>query len=48
MKGNTLTLTAEEFSTASSIYVKFCQLNYCTDPLFSSAGLPAFPFTLNL
>ena len=48
VEGNTLTLTAEEFSTASSICVKFCQLNYCTDPLFSSAGLPAFPFTLNL
>ena len=48
VKGNTLTLTAEEFSTASSICVKFCQLNYCTDPLFNSAGLPAFPFTLNL
>lgn len=42
--GDSLTLTAEAFRSAGRIQVDFLQLNYCVDPLFSSEGLPAFPF----
>ena len=43
--GNTLVLTSEAFGDAGSIVIRFAEQNYCVDPLFNSAGLPAFPFT---
>lgn len=46
--GNMLTLRSEAFAGAAQITVKFAEQNYCEDPLFSSADLPAFPFTMIL
>lgn len=46
--GDALTLTAPAFEGARTITVKFAEQNFCQDPLFNSAGLPAFPFTLEL
>lgn len=44
-EGNVLVVTSEAFGDAGSIVIRFAEQNYCVDPLFNSAGLPAFPFT---
>ena len=33
---------------AREIEIRFCELDYCTDPLFGSTGLPVFPFTVRV
>jgi len=43
--GSELILRADAFADAREITVKFAEQNFCVDPLYSSAGLPAFPFT---
>lgn len=48
VEGNALILTDAAFEDAQTITVKFAEQNFCQDPLFNSAGLPAFPFTLKL
>lgn len=48
IKGNTLILKSPEFRHSRLVKVEFCELNYCVDPLFNSAGLPTFPFTLEV
>ena len=45
---DTVTLHSDIFSKAKQIKVRYCEENYCEAALFNSAGLPAFPFTLNL
>jgi sialate O-acetylesterase len=45
---NELILYSDEFAGNDKITIKFCELNYCEDPLFNSAGLPAFPFTVEV
>lgn len=46
--GDKLILEHEAFASAKAVTVKFCEMNYCVDPLFSSAGLPAFSFTVEV
>lgn len=46
--GNELILRSEAFAAAKEVTVKFAEQNYCVDPLYSSADLPAFPFTLTV
>ena len=48
VQGSVLLLTSPAFEGAETITVKFAEQNFCQDPLFNSAGLPAFPFTLEL
>ena len=45
---DTLRIYADEIKDADEITVCFCEMNYCTDPLFGSTGLPVFPFTVKL
>lgn len=45
--GDCLLVTAD-CAAASSVRVEYMQVNYCEAPLFSSAGLPAFPFVLEV
>ena len=44
-EGSCLMINAD-CAAASSVRVEYMQVNYCEAPLFSSAGLPAFPFVL--
>ena len=46
--GNALILESPAFKDAKTVRVEFCESNYCEDPLFNSAGLPAFSFTAEL
>ena len=48
VQGNTLILTSPAFACAKGVTVKFAEQNFCKDPLFNSADLPAFPFTLEV
>jgi len=43
-----LILRADAFAAASEVVVKFAEQNFCVDPLYSSADLPAFPFTFTV
>ena len=45
LAGDALVLRAEAFGKAETVRADYMQVNYCEAPLFSSAGLPAFPFT---
>lgn len=45
-QGNTLVLKHKDFASAKSVAVSYCEENYCEAALFNSAGLPAFPFTI--
>lgn len=47
-EGDELVLNAAALVGAQCIRAEFLQVNYCVDPLFSSAGLPAFPFTVEV
>ncbi len=46
-KGCCLLIQAD-CASAASVRVEYMQVNYCEAPLFSSAGLPAFPFILEV
>lgn len=46
--GNELILTSDAFCGGEKIEIRFCEQNYCVDPLFNSAGLPAFPFKIEV
>lgn len=46
--GSELVLSATAFAGETPVTIRFCEQNYCVDPLFSSAGLPAFPFTIEV
>ena len=46
--GSQMVLAAEGFRRAQGIHIEFAEMNYCQCPLFNSAGLPAFPFTIDL
>lgn len=48
VKGDSLYLYDEAFSTAETVSVAFCMLNDCVDPLKNSAGLPAFQFKVEI
>ena len=45
--GSSLLIRAD-CASARSVRVEYMQVNYCEAPLFSSAGLPAFPFILEV
>ena len=46
-EGGCLLIRAET-EGARNIRVEYMQVNYCEAPLFSAAGLPAFPFILEV
>ena len=48
IRKNQLILSSPKIRNDQPVTVKFCEMNYCTDPLFSEAGLPVFPFTITL
>lgn len=43
-----LVLTADAFMEAKHVRIEFAELNFCVDPLFNSADLPAFPFVVEI
>ncbi len=47
VEGSCLLIRAD-CGPSASVRVEYMQVNYCEAPLFSSAGLPAFPFVLEV
>lgn len=48
IRDSRMILKSPAFRKAREIEIRFCELDYCTDPLFGSTGLPVFPFTVRV